>query len=81
MSSSIPSASCLPAEGGCDCRAVRYRMGSAPMIQPWVLLPPGTPSFEAYYEREAIWPAPSLARRQMLLPLIEAYQASQRGAA
>jgi hypothetical protein len=35
-----------------------------------------TPTFEEYYEREKLWPAQSLARRQALLPLIEAYQAS-----
>ena len=49
--------------------------------QPWVVLPPGTPAFEEYYEREVLWPQDSLARRQKLLPLIEAYQASQRSAA
>jgi hypothetical protein len=44
--------------------------------QPWVLLPPGTPAVPGYYEREAHWPAESLARRAVLLPLIEAYQAA-----
>jgi len=48
--------------------------------QPWVLLPSGTPAFEDYYEREALWPPQSLARRQLLLPLIEAHQAGQRNA-
>lgn len=48
--------------------------------QPWVVLPPGTPAFEAYYEREALWPQESLDRRQKLLPLIEAWQASLRSA-
>jgi hypothetical protein len=35
--------------------------------QPWVVLPPGTPAVEEYYDREAYWPAASLARRQTLL--------------
>lgn len=48
--------------------------------QPWVVLPSGTPAFEAYYEREALWPQESLDRRQKLLPLIEAWQASLRSA-
>jgi hypothetical protein len=46
--------------------------------QPWVVLPEGTPAFAEYYEREHLWPAESLARRQAILPLIEAYQTSQR---
>ena len=49
--------------------------------QPWVLLPPETPAFDGYYERERLWPADSLARRQRLLPRIEAYLAMQAGAA
>ena len=44
--------------------------------QPWVVLPEGAPAFAGYYERERLWPAESLARRQAILPLIEAYQAS-----
>ena len=44
--------------------------------QPWVVIPPGSPSFDDYYDRERLWPAESLARRQLLLPLIEAYRAS-----
>jgi hypothetical protein len=44
--------------------------------QPWVVLPEGTPASAEYYEREHLWPAESLARRQAILPLIEAYQAS-----
>jgi len=35
--------------------------------QPWVQLPPGTPAFEVYYDREQYWPAESLARREALL--------------
>ena len=46
--------------------------------QPWVLIPPGTPSVPEYYEREKLWPADSLARRQAILPQIEAYQATLR---
>lgn len=45
--------------------------------QPWVLLPPGTPAVPEYYDRDAHWPAGSLARRQVLLPAIEAYQAQR----
>ena len=43
--------------------------------QPWVIIPPGTPAVPEYYDREQYWPAVSLARRQVLLPQIEAYQA------
>jgi hypothetical protein len=46
--------------------------------QPWVVIPAGTPAFEEYYERESLWPRASLERREKLLPLIEAYQASRR---
>ena len=46
--------------------------------QPWVLIPPGTPSVPEYYEREKLWPAESLARRQAILPQIEAYRAKLR---
>jgi hypothetical protein len=46
--------------------------------QPWVLLPPGTPAVPGYYERDAHWPADSLARRQSLQPQIEAWQAHRR---
>jgi hypothetical protein len=45
--------------------------------QPWVVLPAGTPACAAYYDREQLWPAESLARRQAILPLIEAWQASR----
>jgi len=45
--------------------------------QPWAMLPSGAPSFPQYYEREQLWPAESLARRQALLPQIEAYQAAR----
>ena len=40
------------------------------------VLPPGAAAVEEYYEREQVWPAQSLARRQKLLPAIEAWQAT-----
>ncbi|MFN0184926.1 MAG: GFA family protein [Aquabacterium sp.] len=43
--------------------------------QPWVTLPPGARVFAEYYEREDVWSAESLLRRQVLLPRIEAWQA------
>jgi len=46
--------------------------------QSWLVLPPGTPAVPEYYERERHWPAESLARRELLLPKIAAWQASQR---
>jgi hypothetical protein len=49
--------------------------------QPWVLLPPATPAFAEYYEREAVWSADALARRAVLLPRIEAYHAARAAAA
>ncbi len=48
--------------------------------QPWVLLAPDVPAVPEYYDRERHWPPESLARRQALLPQIEAYQASLRAA-
>jgi hypothetical protein len=45
--------------------------------QPWVELPPGVPAFAEYYDRNSLWPAESLARRQALQPQIEAYQRSR----
>jgi len=44
--------------------------------QPWVMLPAGVPSVPEYYEREQYWPRESLARRQKILPAIEAYRAT-----
>lgn len=35
--------------------------------QPWVVLPPGTPAFEEFYERDKLWPPEALARRTALL--------------
>jgi hypothetical protein len=34
--------------------------------QPWVVLPADTPAVPEYYERDAYWPAESLARRRAL---------------
>jgi len=42
--------------------------------QPWIQLPADIPSVPEYYDRDSLWPAESLARRQALQPLIEAYQ-------
>lgn len=46
--------------------------------QPWVTLPENSPAMEEYYDRELYWPAESPARREVLLPLIDAYQAAQK---
>lgn len=46
--------------------------------QPWVVIPPGAPSVPEYYDRDMFWPPESLARRQVLLPRIEAWRASVR---
>jgi hypothetical protein len=35
--------------------------------QPWVVLPPGMPAVEEYYERTVYWPEESLDRRDALL--------------
>jgi hypothetical protein len=35
--------------------------------QPWVVLLDGTPAFDISYDREVVWPADSLARRQAVL--------------
>lgn len=34
---------------------------------PWVVLPAGTPAFEAYYDMATLWPAASLERRRAIL--------------
>jgi hypothetical protein len=44
--------------------------------QPWVVLSAGVPSVPEYYDREQYWPPESLARRQKILPVIEAYRAA-----
>ena len=46
--------------------------------QPWVQLPVGTPAVPEYYKREEHWPPESLARRQKILPAIEAHHAAAR---
>ena len=48
--------------------------------QPWVVLDPATPAVAGYYDREQHWPAGSLARRQAILPRIDAWQATLRAA-
>jgi len=35
--------------------------------QPWVVIPPGMPAMEEYYDRDKYWPKSSLERRQALL--------------
>jgi hypothetical protein len=45
--------------------------------QPWVVLPPGVPTFAEYYDRERLWPAASLARRRAIEPQIAAHLASR----
>jgi len=45
--------------------------------QPWIALPASVPAVPTYYNREQYWSRTSLARRQALLPAIEAYQRSQ----
>jgi hypothetical protein len=46
--------------------------------QPWVELPKGVPAVVEYYDAERYWPPESLARRQVLLPLIAAYRAAKK---
>lgn len=48
--------------------------------QRWVVIPRDMPAVPEYYDREKYWPAESLARRQVMLPQIEAYQATIRSA-
>jgi len=35
--------------------------------QPWVIIPPGAPAVEEYYDSKKYWPKESLARRRALL--------------
>jgi len=35
--------------------------------QPWVVLPPGTPAMEEYYDRKKYWPKESLERRGAMI--------------
>ena len=46
--------------------------------QPWVTIPAGVPAVPEYYDRDEHWPAESLARRNAILPQIEAYRATLR---
>lgn len=48
--------------------------------QPWVVIPPDMRAVPEYYDREQCWPVESLARRQAILPQIEAWQAARKGA-
>jgi hypothetical protein len=41
--------------------------------QPWLQLPTDVPSVPEYYDRKSVWSAESLARRQVIMPQIEAY--------
>jgi hypothetical protein len=76
----------FPIEGGCDCRAVRYRMLSAPLFVHcchcrWCQRESGASfALNAMIEadREHDWPAASLARRAALQALIEADVAAGR---
>ncbi|MBL8361663.1 MAG: GFA family protein [Rubrivivax sp.] len=46
--------------------------------QPWVVLPPGAPAFEEFYDtREQVWRADSLARWASLWPRVVAWRAEQ----
>lgn len=42
--------------------------------QPWVILPPDTPAVAEYYDREKFWPPDSLARFEVILPLIKTHR-------
>jgi hypothetical protein len=44
--------------------------------QPWVALPTGATAVAEYYDRDALWPAESLARLQLIQPQIAAYRAA-----
>jgi hypothetical protein len=35
--------------------------------QPWVVLPPGMPAMEEYYDRKKYWPKESLERREAMI--------------
>jgi len=44
--------------------------------QPWVVIPEGAAAVPEYYDRNQYWPRESLERREVLLPKIQAWQAS-----
>jgi hypothetical protein len=46
--------------------------------QPWVIIPPQAASVPEYYDRAQYWSAESLARRELLLPRIEAHREATR---
>lgn len=39
--------------------------------QPWVILPDDVPAASEYYDRDALWPAESLARRKALMARLD----------
>lgn len=43
--------------------------------QPWVVIPAGAPAVPEYYDAKEYWPKDCLARRQALMPQIEAHRA------
>jgi hypothetical protein len=45
--------------------------------QSWVQLGPDAPAFEEFYDLPTLWPAESLARREVLMPRILAWRASR----
>lgn len=45
--------------------------------QPWMVLPTGTPSYEAYYRREEVWRPEALERYQQLQPALADYLKSR----
>ena len=47
--------------------------------QPWLPLPEGMPAVPAYYRREDVWPAASLARYDALRPAIQAFRRERYG--
>jgi hypothetical protein len=40
--------------------------------QPWVVIPPGMPAVDEYYDRNVYWPRESLQRREALLAQVNA---------
>ena len=44
---------------------------------PWVTLPEGVPAVPAFYDRKALWRPDSLARREAILPQIQAWLAAR----
>jgi hypothetical protein len=45
--------------------------------QPWVVIPEDHASVPEYYDRKAVWSAEALARREALLPQIEAWRSGR----